>query len=193
MIEVIRFILRMFFKIFYRVEIIGLENVPKNGGVLLCSNHIYDLDMFLMGYKLPRLVHYMAKEELFKIPLVNKFIIWVGAFPVRRGTGDIGAIKTVLKLLTEGKIVGIFPEGTRSRGTKKAAIKAGIVLLAEKSGAPILPVAIKATYKPFSKIKLIYGKPFNLEIKKGEKLSSEEMAKISNEIMNEIYALVEDK
>ncbi len=191
MVNVIRFILRVFFKIFFRVEIKGLENVPKEGGILLCSNHIFDLDMFVIGYKLPRLVHYMAKEELFKIPFVKNFITWLGAFPVRRGAGDIGAIRTVIKLLSEGKIVGIFPEGTRSKGVKKTEAKAGIVLLAEKSGAPILPVSIKATYKPFSKIKLVYGKPFKLDFKVGEKLSGEEMIKMSKMIMEKIYALSE--
>ena len=191
MITLIRAIVKFFFIIFYRVEMKGLENVPKEGGIILCSNHVAELDMFVIGYNLPRLVHWMAKEELMKIPVIGKIFKYLGTFPVRRGAGDIGAIRTVLKLLGEGKIVGIFPEGTRSRGNRNIAAKAGAVLLAEKSGAPILPVAISASYKPFSKITVIYGKPFKFDFVTGEKLSGEEMAKLSKEIMHKVYSLLE--
>lgn len=191
MVEVLRFIVKAFFALFYRVEIVGIENVPKEGSLIVCSNHIAELDMFVLGYKLPRLVHWMAKEELLKIPVMGNFFKALGTFPVRRGAGDIGAIRTVLKLLSEGKMVGIFPEGHRMRGKKNTSVKAGAVLIAEKSGAPILPVAISANYKPFSKIKVVYGKPFKLNIGEGEKLSGEEMAKMGKDIMERVYSLLE--
>src|SRR5690606_10964952 len=111
--EILRFIIAVFFSVFYRVQIIGIENIPKEGAAILCSNHISELDMFFIGYRIKRLVRYMAKEELFKNPLLRFFITRLGAFPVKRGKGDVGAIKTSLRLLSEGHIVGIFPEGTR--------------------------------------------------------------------------------
>lgn len=147
-----------------------------------------------IGYKLKRLVRYMAKEELFKIPLLSSFIRRLGAFPVSRGKGDVGAIKTALKLLEEGHIVGIFPEGTRLKHKKGKTIKAkpGAALLAQKSGAPILPVAICGRYRPFSKIKIVFGKPFTLDLEKDKKYTNSELVEFSEGIMKKVYSLLEE-
>ncbi|HOM01762.1 MAG TPA: lysophospholipid acyltransferase family protein [Acetivibrio sp.] len=176
------------------MRIIGIENVPEEGSVLLCANHIAELDMFFIGYRLKRLVRYMAKEELFKIPLLSSFIRRLGAFPVKRGKGDVGAIKTALKLLEEGQIVGIFPEGTRLKNKKGKAIKAkpGAALLAQKSGAPILPVAISGRYRLFSKIKIVFGKPFTLDLDKDKKYTNSELVEFSESIMKKVYSLLEE-
>ena len=193
--DVVRFILRVFFTIFFRVSITGRENIPAKGAALLCSNHIAELDMFFIGYRLKRIIHYMAKEELFKIPLVRSFIRWAGAFPVKRGAGDVGAIKTALKLLKDGHIVGIYPEGTRrarKKPEKEIKIKPGAAMLAIKTGVPIIPVAIEGTYKPFSRVKLIFGKPFYLDIEENKKYSNEEMTEMSKDIVERVYKLLED-
>jgi 1-acyl-sn-glycerol-3-phosphate acyltransferase len=189
------FLLKVYFGIFYRVSLVNMQNVPKKGGAILCANHIGQMDMFFIGYKLKRLVHYMAKEELFKVPLLGAFIRYFGAFPVRRGTGDISAIKTALKLLEEGNIVGILPEGTRTKGKNMNDIKPkpGIVMIAIKAGVPIIPVAIEGDYKLFGKVKVIYGKPFVLDVEKNKKYSSEELAQLSLNIMKRVYSLLEDK
>jgi len=191
----VKFLLRVYFSIFYRVELVGIQNVPQNGPVILCSNHIGQMDMFFVGYKLKRLIHYMAKEELFDIPLVSYILKHLGAFPVRRGTGDITAIKTSLKLLEEGKILGILPEGTRTRGKRaeEIKIKPGVGMIAVKSAAPILPVAVEGTYKLFSKVRVVYGKPFKPAVEGGRKYSSEELSEISRDIMNRVYSLMEAK
>jgi len=191
--ELIRLVFRLFFKIFYTVEVIDKKNLPEKGPALLCSNHIGELDMFFIGYKIKRWVHYMAKEELFSIPVVGTVIRLLGAFPVKRGKGDIRAVKTAMKLLEQGHIVGIFPEGTRTGGKRgnPVKIKPGSALFAIKCGVPIVPVAIKGSHRLFGKVKVIFGKPFMLDIDRNKKYTIEEMTQISRNIMKKVYTLLE--
>jgi 1-acyl-sn-glycerol-3-phosphate acyltransferase len=193
--EVVRLILIVFFSIFYRVELVGRENIPAKGAAVLCGNHVSELDMFFIGYRIKRLVRWMSKEELFHNPVLRFLLTWLGAFPVKRGRADVGAIKNALRLLKEGHIVGIFPEGTRTKQKEinEIRVKPGAVMLAMESGAPILPVAITASYKPFSRIRVIFGKPYLLEAEKDRKYSNDEMKEIGKAIMKNIYRLVEAK
>ena len=184
----------IYFKLFYRVEIAHAERVPQNGPALLCSNHNGMLDMFFLGYKLKRWIHWMAKEELFKNPVSGAIFRSLGAFPIKRGKGDVGSIKTAFKLFDQGHIVGIFPQGTRV-GTdqrKTARIKPGAAMLAVNSGVPVIPVAVKGSYKPFSRIRVTYGEPFRLEAEEGKKYTGEELSELSRKIMDKIYALMEE-
>lgn len=192
---VVKYTLRVFFNIFFRVKLINKQNVPKDGGAILCCNHIGELDMFFIAYSLRRLVHYMAKEELFRNPISSWFFYSVGAFPIKRGTGDIGSIKTVLRMLGNGEIVGILPEGTRTRGKDKSEIKvkAGAAMLAIKGKVPIIPVGIKATYKLFSTVKVVYGESYYIKTEEGKKYTGEELTEFSNDIMNRVYSLLEEK
>ncbi len=193
--RIVKFLLKIYFGIFYKVEIKGMENVPEEGGVILCANHIGQLDMFFIGYKIKRLVHFMAKAELFNSRIVAWFLKGVGAFPVKRGTGDIGAAKTVYKLLKSGKIVGILPEGTRTRGKDPGNIKvkAGAAMFAVNAGVPILPVGVDGSYKFFTKVRVVIGKPYRIETDPEKKLTPEELADLSEDIMRRVYALLEEK
>lgn len=186
----------IYFRLFYRIKTTGIENIPSSGPVLLCANHPTALDMFLIGVKVPkRKVHYMAKAELFR----NRILAWalkhLGAFPVSRGKGDVGSVKTVFKLLESEKIVGVFPEGTRTRKRDPKKRKAGIALFALHSGAPILPVAIKGDFRIFKKVELIFGKPYRLaseaEDSTKKSYSREELFKVSDQIIDSIYGLME--
>jgi 1-acyl-sn-glycerol-3-phosphate acyltransferase len=183
------------FSLIYRVKIIDMENIPKTGSLILCSNHNGEMDMFFIGYKMKRLIHYMAKEELFRNPLSSKFFKWLGAFPVKRGRADVEAIKTSLRLLENNEILGIFPEGTRmkKKASNSVKVKPGIALLAQKSGAPIIPVAISGSYKPFSKIKVVFGKPFSIDLDKDKKYTNSELVEVSENIMSKVYSLLEEK
>lgn len=124
----------------YKIE--GLENFPAEGPVIVASNHISLWDPIIVGCALPRKVFFMAKEDLFQRPMLNKLFEELGAFPVKRGQGDINAIRKALTILKEGKILGIFPEGTRSKTGNVQEAMAGIAFIMEKSKAPILPVRV---------------------------------------------------
>ena len=181
------------FKLFFRVELVNIHKVPSNGPVLFCANHNTVLDMFFMGYRLKRWIHWMAKEELFRNPAAAFLLRKLGAFPIKRGTGDVGSIKNAYRLLEEGKIVGIFPQGRRIDPSQidTVRIKPGAAMIAANAGVPILPAYIEGSYRIFSKMKVIYGDPFLLESKEDQKYTKEELSEISRDIMKKIYSLVE--
>jgi 1-acyl-sn-glycerol-3-phosphate acyltransferase len=186
-------ITRICFKLIYKVEIKNKELIPETGPVLVCAAHHSILDMFFLGYKLNRWINWMAKEELFKNPVLSYVLKKLGAFPVKRGKGDVGSIKTAYKLLEQGEVVGIFPQGTRTKTleSQKARIKPGAAMLAVNTGVKILPAAVKGSLKPFSRIKVIFGEPFRIEGDKDKKYTSEELRSISRDIMSRVFALEE--
>ena len=117
----------------------------------MAINHLSMLDPILVGAVIPRPICFMAKEELFRYPVLGRILRWVHAFPVRRGEPDREAIQYALRRLREGQVVGIFPEGTRSPDGRLLELQGGTALLALKSGAPILPVAITGTQRAMPK------------------------------------------
>ncbi|KHO62464.1 acyl-phosphate glycerol 3-phosphate acyltransferase [Thermoanaerobacter sp. YS13] len=178
-------------KVIFRIEVRGLENIPKKGPVIICPNHISLLDPPVIGALLNRRIYFMAKEELFKNPFL-KFLLGtgLGAFPVKRGTADLSAIKTALTYLKKGRAIGIFPEGTRSKTGKLQKAEPGVALLAIKGNAPVVPIGIKGKYRLFSKIIINIGKPITFEKYANSKLSSERLSAIGEEIMQEIAKLL---
>ncbi|MFB5265989.1 lysophospholipid acyltransferase family protein [Paenibacillus enshidis] len=153
-------ILRILYRFLFRLEAIGTENVPAEGGVLLCSNHISNLDPPTVGILLNRKVRFMAKAELFDVPVLGPLIAKLGAFPVKRGGVSKESIKLALTILRDGEVMGIFPEGSRNA---QGMSKKGAASFALRSGAAAVPVAIVGDYKLFRKTKVIYGKPVDLE------------------------------
>lgn len=161
--------LRLFYKLLFRLEAHGLEHIPAEGGVLLCSNHLSNLDPPTIGILLQRKVHFMAKKELFDIFGLGWLIKQLGAFPVKRGGVSKESIKTALTLLREGHVMGIFPEGTRNKGEDASIGKRGAATFALRSDAAVIPVAIIGNYKLFRKMKVVYGPPVDLSAFKEEK------------------------
>lgn len=123
-----------------RVE--GLDHVPATGPLLIVGNHLHNGDPLLLAVACPRPIHFMAKRELFAVPLLSNFIRRVGTFPVDRGTADRAAIRHAEAVLAAGIAVGMFPEGTRSATGTMAHAHPGVGLIALRTGAPVLPVAI---------------------------------------------------
>ncbi|MBG9445028.1 1-acyl-sn-glycerol-3-phosphate acyltransferase [Cytobacillus firmus] len=173
----------------YRFEVFGKENFPKEGGVLLCSNHIDNLDPPVVGINAPRPVYFMAKEELFNVPVLGKILPDLNAFPVKRGMSDREALRKGLGILKEGNVLGLFPEGTRSKTGQLGKGLAGAGFFALRSEAHVVPCAIIGPYKAFSKLKVVYGKPIDMNELRERKASAEETTDM---IMSEIRKLIED-
>ncbi|SFC44594.1 1-acyl-sn-glycerol-3-phosphate acyltransferase [Bacillus sp. OV322] len=171
----------------YRVRIIGKENIPKEGGVLICSNHIDNLDPPVVGMTATRDIHFMAKEELFRLPLLKEILPRVNAFPVKRGMSDREALRKGLSLLKEGRVLGLFPEGTRSKNGELGEGLAGAGFFALRSKAAIVPCAIIGPYKLFGRLKVVYGKPIDFNKYREQKTSADEATGI---IMEEIRKLI---
>lgn len=151
-------------------KIEGMENMPTEGPVILVINHISIWDPLVAGSSLPRKVSFMAKEELFSIPVLGTIFSKLGAFPVKRGKGDINAIRQSLAILKEGRVLGLFPEGTRSKNGEIQKGLPGMVLLMEKSKASVVPVKMFGTRhlltKGWGNIAVVVGKPMTAEMLK---------------------------
>lgn len=183
---IIKFFLNLFFSIYFRIEKRGEENLPK-GAYILTPKHLSNWDGPLLAVKTKRNdLYILAKQEIF----VNRFIKFMAkklqVLPVKRDSHDTGVIKQSVKVLKDGKIIMIFPEGTRKGIEKRGKIHSGAIVMANIAKVPIVPVGIKATYKPFSKVIINYGKPIDLGNKKLEK---EEIDEQTKRLMKDIIEL----
>ncbi|MBO4423031.1 MAG: 1-acyl-sn-glycerol-3-phosphate acyltransferase [Clostridia bacterium] len=182
------------FRHIYRLEVVGAENVPEDGGFILSSNHTALFDPIVLILSVPRRVHFMAKKESFKTPVIGKLMAKVGMFPVNRGTVDVKAIKTALGYLNDGEVIGIFPQGTRMPGVdpKETKAKEGVAMIAYHTGCRVVPAFIKTKkrkLKMFSKATVIIGKPIEPEELHIEKGTPSEYEKATKRIFGDICAL----
>lgn len=174
---------------FYPIRALGRSNVPK-GAALFCANHTHWIDPFFMAFALTRKrqLHIMAKAELFK----NRFLAYIfkriGVFSVNRGKSDIVAIKKALRYLNNDEKVGIFPEGTRTKSENSVHAKTGAIRLADKSGAPIVPVYIQRKKSVFKESLIVIGEPYYINPDKN-KLAAEDYDVLAQEMMDKIAAL----
>src|SRR5512139_1907189 len=143
------FMIGSLFRLVMKMEVTGLEHFPLDGPVIVASNHVTNFDVIPMQLSLPRPIFYMGKAELFKYPLVEAVFRNVGAFPVYRGEKDQWAIRHAAKILAHGETLGMFPEGTRSKGHGLGVAKTGSARLAIEAGCPIVPMAIIGSDKFF--------------------------------------------
>ena len=180
------------FSTVFRWRVGGRENVPERGPVLLCSNHISWWDPPLVGCGSPRRVYFMAKEELFSVPFLGRAIRALGAFPVRRGMADRSAVRSALEHLRAGRVVGMFPEGTRSRKGTLGRAEPGAALLALKSGATVVPVAIRGPYRVFRPVRITFGRPLALADLQCSRPRSGDLARAGERIMEAIADLLDD-
>jgi 1-acyl-sn-glycerol-3-phosphate acyltransferase len=157
-----------------RLELYGVENIPRSGPVILAANHLSNADPVIVAAVLPRATVFMAKEELLKIP----GMVWVvknyGSFTVRRGAADREAIRRALEALEHGRALGVFPEGTRSRSGALGEPHAGVGMLALRTGAPVVPIAISGTDQ-VSPTKMLWRRP-RIVVRIGEPMPSERMS-----------------
>lgn len=185
-------------RVFFRFKVFGEENIPRDGGIIIASNHISYLDIPFLGCGIKRRVDFIGKSELFR----NRIIGWIfkklGAFPIKRDKIDRDTISEALTRLREGRVVVIYPEGTRSKDGRLSEPKAGIGMVVAISGARVIPSFIMGTDRVlprgarwirFNPVKLYLGSPLDfsssISLKKGRGLYTE----ISKEIMRGIEEL----
>src|SRR5207245_7228683 len=175
-----------------RLRVLGLHNVPTKGAFIIASNHLSWADIPIVPVRLRRKVVYMAKEEYF-----NSRMAWMvrllGAFPVKRGEADRQALRTAEEQLKKGNILVIFPERTRSRTRTMAAARAGMGLIALRTGVPVVPVAIWGSENALKKlgapITISYGQPMVLT-PKGKKMTREDIDEATEKVMRKIAEML---
>jgi 1-acyl-sn-glycerol-3-phosphate acyltransferase len=204
--RVLRAILLAILRVVLRLRVEGAERAPHEG-VLVVSNHLHNADPILTTIAYPYPIHYMAKKEVFRIPVLKLILRWAGAFPVDRGKSDRNAIRRADAALGRGIAVGMYPEGTRSVTRALASAHAGVGLLALRNEAPVLPVVVTGTERlPFNGtkgraqasakipdpghkgVRILFGEPFRIprEID-GRRVSADEA---TDRIMVEIARLL---
>ena len=175
-------------KIVYRVRVVGKENIPKTGQVIICGNHKSFLDPPLIEVTCGRYTRFLAKEELTK----NKFLAFLGhvfdAILVKRDSKEIVALKESLSTLKKGDCLALFPEGTRNGIAKGEKVKDGAAFFAVRSGAPVVPCGIKGGEKGNWRVTITYGKPLDFSEYKGSK-DKVVLDKVTEEIMSNILEL----
>ena len=187
--RVARAVVRVVMHIFFRFRVEGKENEIMEGGVFVCPNHLSNWDPPAVGIALKRPLTFMAKASLFNFKPFGALIRSFGAFPFQRGGGDVGALKTTMKLIKEERPVIIFPEGRRMKPGMKEKVNTSLIRLAIKTGAPILPIGIDANYRIFGRVTIRIGKPLTYEEYKGKTLTDEELHALGKQLMEEIYRL----
>lgn len=182
-------VLSVVFRIIFRIEVTGVENIPTKGRLIICSNHVSILDPVIVGISVPRKIYFMGKKELFNNKIFGKILEKLGAFPVDREGADLSAIRNSLKILKSEEVLGIFPEGTRNKKEDIDSAKPGIAMISIKSKAPIVPIYIDTRYKLFGKVKVIIGEQLTTEEYYEEKLNLDNYKEISRQVMSTIYNL----
>lgn len=175
--RICQFLLYCIFKVWNRFELHGSKHLPGNStGFILAANHVSYLDPPVLGGRIRRRLGFMAKERLFKIPVLGRMIVWLGALPIA-GDSEFKSMRTVVRALKENKAVVIFPEGTRSAGEDFLEAQPGVAFLAHAAGVPIVPCYIEGTAKAWprgqkafrpAKIKVYIGQPIPVKNEAGE-------------------------
>ncbi|MBE3597086.1 MAG: 1-acyl-sn-glycerol-3-phosphate acyltransferase [Hydrogenibacillus sp.] len=155
-------------KLYHRLEVFGREHVDRRTHHIVVGNHVSNLDPIYIAAFYPRKLHFMAKRELFQYPILRRLLRSLGAFPVDRAGRDLSAVRAALRLLQDGRSIGLFPEGTRTRSFAERAFKEGAAYFSIKSGVPVLPVVIFGTAQAMpkgrrmilpAKVRIAYGPP----------------------------------
>jgi len=179
-----------------RRSVTGTENIPSVGPLILVSNHLNNADPPILTHAMPRRIIWMAKRELFDIPLVGWLFYLFGHIPVRRFEADLKALRRAQQVLRHGHVLGMFPEGTRSKGQGMREGEPGTALIALRTGVPVLPVAIWGTEQVklprdlirCTRVQVRVGKPFTLQ--RTDRLTKDQVAAGTREIMMKIAELL---
>lgn len=182
-------------RIVFRLKVVGVENVPKDEGIILCCNHTSMTDIAFLVVTCRRQIYFMGKEELFHNKILGAFFKAMGGFAVKRGSGGGEAIETGVNIIKDNKVMGIFPEGTRSKDGIPKNAKSGIAVIVSKTGAPVVPVSVyrEGKLRLFCKATIRYGKPIPAQELAMKDDSRAELKRVAELIMSKIVKLWEMK
>ena len=188
----VKTLLLLFYKIFYKVTVINGEKIENAKGVVISGNHLSNHDPLLFPAFFDKKIRFIAKEELFKIPFIKQSLKATGAIPIKRGTFDRAAINYSIKLLKEGEVVGVFPEGTRSHSKELdlGQLHNGASFIATRAKTKIIPFAIipSKNFRLFSEIKIVVGDEIDATSLKEEEKSHDEITAILMQAISDIIA-----
>ncbi|MEG1779094.1 MAG: lysophospholipid acyltransferase family protein [Oscillospiraceae bacterium] len=189
--ELAQFVTRIGLAFWYKLVYINKANIPKDRGAIVASNHVCAADPILVSYGVKQQLHYMAKKEIFSNPFFSMVLRWLNVFAVDRGAGDGDALQYAVELINNKKVMGIFPEGTRSKDGNLLRPKSGMALVAYRTGADIIPAAIYYTNgsKFRSKVYLCFGERILFEDLGLTEGKPNELKCASRQVMVEIAAL----
>ncbi|MCL2350505.1 MAG: 1-acyl-sn-glycerol-3-phosphate acyltransferase [Defluviitaleaceae bacterium] len=179
------------YKILFRTKITGRENIPKEGGVILCANHTSNHDTVVLGLASPRDLNFLAKQELFENKLLGGLLLRLKGIPINREKPGMDSFKKAIGVLKGGEPLAIFMQGGRRKEMDTSDYKAGVALFAVKGHANVVPVNIKSTFRLFSKVRINIGEPICFEEHWGKKLRTEQLNEIAQKVMDAIVALEE--
>ena len=184
---IVKGLLAGLYHIAFRVKRIGLENIKGDEGIIICANHVNYLDAAGIILLNKRYITFVAKHDLYRFGILSKLAHLFNIIPVKRDSSDLASLKLCLKSLKNKEALGIFPEGTRNGLKKNAELKNGAAFLAYKSKAKVVPVGVKGTFKPFSKVIFNYGKP--IDVSKFKSDNPDWMNDATDYIMKQIVEL----
>ena len=182
----VRNIVGFFAKILFVIEVKGIENIPKEGPLIVAANHKSNFDPVFVAVAIKtRELSAIAKRELFSFKPLGYLLKKLNVIPINRDNPDISTLKNVIKQLKEGRAIGIFPEGRRYKDPDEfGKAKSGLAMFAIKGKAPVVPVSIISDYRLFNKVVIYIDKPVSFEEYYKEKLVNEDYDRLSNEIMS---------
>lgn len=183
--------LRIYLNLKFKIKVYGKENIPKNTGVIFCSNHSSNFDPVIICTSINRKAHYLAKKELFDTKFKDYWMRQLATIPIDREKTDMNALKSAIKILKNKKCLGIFAQGTRNiGGTEDASAKNGVAFFALKTNVPVVPIGISSTYQKRGIVSVNIGKPIYFNEYQNQKIKSETLNEVTNKIMFEVKNLI---
>ena len=179
-----------FYAVVHPPKVYGRENLPAEGGCVLCINHFSNHDPLYVASCLPRKrrLYFLAKKELFDNKFLRPIVTWLGAIPVDRGHADIGAVRSALKILKDGGVLAIFPQGTRSRDNSPTPMLNGASMFAIRGGVPVIPTYVDGPYRLFGRTAVRFGPALDLS-DVGRRCDSATLDEVTHRIESAIWGM----
>lgn len=185
-----RMVAAVIYTLIFRTKARGLENFPQDENCIILANHISGWDPITVAryYRVSE-IHFMAKEDLYKIPVLRTLLKWLHAFRVNRGESDMSAMREAMQVLKDGHVLGIFPEGHRQHENRMQHIETGVAVMAIKSTVPVVPVMITGRYRFFGRVRMVVGKPIPLDDLRAQRANSDTLEVLKARIIDAVEAL----